>query len=524
MNTKSIVSVVLFLCFSYSASSQMFTRSELPTVLITPWEITYGPDNFLWITEAGGKVSRVDPVSGNKTVIYTAPDYFAGSAAEQSTLCFQPNIGVGTLGLCLHPDFTNNATAFIYFLYSYNSGTTLLPVTKFKVERLSWNAATASVSANTTVISLLPTGYDHLGGRLMSVKQNNIPYLFVSCGDNGISEDNAPDCYSNQTLNPNNFVQDPNYKNGKIHRFNMDGSVPANNPKNGNSLYTRGHRNPQGLMYNYLKDVIYCIEHGDRSDDEINVLEAGKNYGWKNVRGYHSDNNYPGEAAFISNYQPDPLINNDGLKEPFYAWCAVPQSTTANGLDWCTVAPSDGIFYGSAGIPEWTNSLLVVTLKNGLQTDQELYQFKLNNNGDLVPSTPSDPNPKRFFAADQALNGRLRDIAVSPDGTKIYLVNNGGAAADKITVYTYDASAGVNNNNLLPSDPAVYPNPSHAEITIACSEKIEQIDFVNMMGELVKTVTGNISTIAVAELPMGSYFIKMITASGTTKRAKFIKN
>ncbi len=266
------LNIVILLLF-FSANSQSFIRSELSTTLTTPWEITYGTDNFLWLTEAGGKISRVDPTSGNKIVVYTASDYFSGSSLEQSSLCSQPNIGVGTLGLTLHPNFLNVSTSFIYYLYSYNSGTTLAPATKFKIVKLTWDAMSNTVIANTDLVTQLPTGYDHLGGRLLAITQNSISYLYLSCGDNGISETNSPTCYSPQSNNPNNFAQDPNYKNGKIHRFNIDGTIPFDNPISGNSFFTRGHRNPQGLMYNSSQNILYDIEHGDQTDDEINILQ-----------------------------------------------------------------------------------------------------------------------------------------------------------------------------------------------------------------------------------------------------------
>ena len=287
---KSVFITVFLFHFSFILKTQIFVRSELTTPLNTPWEIIYGPDGFLWLTEYGGKVSRVDPLTGNKTMVFTATDYFDGGASEQSTLCFQPKIGVGTLGMALHPAFTNSLTSFIYFLHSYNSGTTINPVTKFKIHRLTWSASSGIVTSDTTLVNLMPSGYDHLGGRMMIIEQNTIPYIFLTVGDNGVSETNEPTCYSPQTTNPNNLAQDPNYKNGKIHRFNLDGTIPASNPIPGNSFYTRGHRNPQGLMYNPNQQIIYNIEHGDRTDDEINILQAGMNYGWKYVRGYHGDN------------------------------------------------------------------------------------------------------------------------------------------------------------------------------------------------------------------------------------------
>lgn len=461
------IGVLLFVLALLNSCSfgQTFTRSELPADLSTPWEIQYGPDTMLWLTESGGRVSRVDPVSGVKTVVYTALDYFTGDPSETNSNCGPLPIGFGTLGLAMHPDFLNPQNAYIYYMYSYNYGTAAAPETRFKIKRIKWDAISQTIVSDTTVVAGISNGYDHWGGRLLIVNQAGIPYLFVSVGDHGSSEDDDPSCYQPQSLNPNNHAQDPAYDNGKIHRFHLDGSIPADNPIAGNSFYTRGHRNPQGLMYHPDLHILYDIEHGDRTDDEINILEKGMNYGWKNVRGYHTDNNYPGEADYITNYVPNPQISNDHLVEPFYSFCATIQSTDPNYLSWCTVAPSDGIYYGSTAIPEWTNSLLVVTLKNGTTTDMEVYQFQLDSNGNLVPATSSNPNPKRFFGTDQELNGRLRDIAISPDGKIIYLVNNGGATSntDKITVYTYDEviTPGSNGNDVV-----LFPNPAYDNVLI----------------------------------------------------------
>jgi aldose sugar dehydrogenase len=517
---------VALLCFPFMSFAQNFIRSELPTTINTPWEITYGPDNYLWLTENGGIVSRVDPITGAKQMVYTAPDYFNGSPLEQLQACFMPDIGHGTLGLALHPDFLNNATPFIYFLYSYNSGSSVQPVTRFKVVRLTWDAVNETVFAVTDLITNLPTGYDHLGGRVMAINRNGINYLFVSMGDNGISEQNDPTCYNPQSSNPNILAQDPNFKNGKIHRFNIDGTIPFDNPLPGNSFYTRGHRNPQGLMYNYNEDILYDAEHGDRTDDEINILESGMNYGWKYVRGYHADNNFPGEAAYISNYVPYPGIANDQLKEAFYSFCAVIPDTSSNYLDWCTVAPSDGIYYGSSGIPEWTNSLLVVTLKNGAVTDQQLFRFKLNPDGmSLAPSLPNDPNPETFFAADQGLNGRLRDIAISPDGMTLYLINNGGlnngsSVPDKITVYNYDPTAlpEISSNKIN-----VFPNPAHDILSLPLIEKLILLEVTDITGKSWAVKFINKNHLDISLLPAGVYLLSVVTDTGKTFAAKFEK-
>jgi glucose/arabinose dehydrogenase len=417
--------------------------------------------------------------------------------------------------MALHPDFQTPVTAFIYFAYSYNSSASLNPVTKFKIARLTWNAATQTVTHDSTLVENMPTGYDHLGGRLMIIPQNSISYIFFTTGDNGVSEMNEPLCYSPQSLNPNNFAQDPGYKNGKIHRFNLDGSIPSDNPLPNNSFYTRGHRNPQGLMYNPVQNIIYDVEHGDRTDDEINILEKGMNYGWKYVRGFHGDNNYPGESAYVSGYTPYPGIANDALKEPVFTWCSTPQPTDATFLDWCTIAPSDGLYYGSQGIPDWTNSLLIVTLKNGINSDQQLFQVKLSADGkSILSSTPENPNPRMFFAADQDQNGRLRDIAVSPDGTKLYLINNAGNTRDKITVYTYTGPSGLPTQHLQDFSLKLYPNPTEGIIKIECTENLKQCRIYNVLGELLMKKESGMEMINMAEFAAGTYYLNIETVSG----------
>ncbi|TVZ55197.1 PQQ-dependent dehydrogenase (s-GDH family) [Lutibacter sp. Hel_I_33_5] len=520
----ALLSGILFSVF-FSVQSQTFFRFELSTQLASPWEITYGPDNFLWLTESGGKVVRVNPSNGEKQIVYTAPDYFRGDDKEDSPFCNKA-IGFGTLGLALDPDFLNSANSYIYYVYSYNSGTTNDPSTKFRIKRLKWDNSSDTVVSNTNIVNDISNGYDHLGGRLLAVKQQNKSYLYLSVGDLGRSEDNNPDCYNPQSTNPNNFTQDVTTQNGKIHRFNMDGTIPSDNPIAGNSFFTRGHRNPQGLMYNPNLDLVYDIEHGDRTDDEINVLQKGMNYGWKDVRGYHDDNSFSGEATYVANYVPNASITNDALVEPLFAWCNTP-STSSYWLDWCTVAPSGGTYYGSNGIPEWNNSLLVVTLKDGVSTDREVYQFKLQANGELVPSTASNPNPKKFFGADQGLNGRLRDVAVSNDGKTIYLINNRGVnRGDKIIGYTYNETTSTEDYNTLPLKVKLFPNPTKNRLKVKGLEKYNELKgfkISNLLGKSIEVKFDSNYDIDVSNFSNGIHFVHLIFKD-RTYTLKFIKN
>jgi glucose/arabinose dehydrogenase len=518
-----IIPLVLFSLSFISIRAQSFLRSELSTSLTSPWEITYGPDDFLWLTEADGKVCRVDPTSGNKLAVYTATDYFNGDVSETWTLCHQPAIQKGTLGLALHPLFMDPATAYIYFAYSYNSNITN-PSTKFKIRRLKWDHNLSTVIGDSTIVTDLPNGYDHIGGRLAAVRQGTSNYLYFTTGDNGMSEDNSPTCYVPQSANPNNFAQDINYKNGKVHRFNMNGSVPADNPVSGNSVFTRGHRNPQGLAFNESLEILYIIEHGDRTDDEINVAEKGKNYGWKWVRGYHGDNNYPGETAFIASYTLDPNISGDGLKEPLYSWCATAQPTIPSNVDWCTVAPSGGLHYASGGIPGWNNSLLVVTLKDGPTTDMEMYKFQLNPDGISLNTNTAIANPQKFFSADQALNGRLRDIAVSADGKTIFLINNGGTDRDKITVYKYDPNPGFEEFNKLKSSFTVYPDPAQTKLYFNYSGICKKVEVINSLGQIIFSAEEIENGLDISNFAEGFYTLRVFDGNNLQLNKAFIKS
>jgi len=292
----------------------------------------------------------------------------------------------------------------------------------------------------------------------------------------------------------------------------------------GNSFFTRGHRNPQGLIYNPAQNILYDTEHGDQTDDEINVLESGKNYGWKNIRGYHSDNNFPGEGTYASSYTLNPAITGDGLKEPLFSWCATAIPTSTNYLEWCTPAPTDGVYYSGNGIPGWDNSLLVVTLKNGTTTDPEVYKFKLDASGtSIVPSTTATPNPTRFFGGDKSLNGRLRDIAISPDGKKIFLINNKEANRDKITVYTYDVASGIEKNKDADTRLKIYPNPVSNFLNLETDLMFNNVRVFNVVGSCVISEEGNTRQIDVSTLTPGIYMLEFNMKNGNKITRKIVK-
>jgi glucose/arabinose dehydrogenase len=180
-------------------------------------------------------------------------------------------------------------------------------------------------------------------------------------------------------------AQNVSSRNGKILRLNLDGSVPADNPVAGNPYWSWGHRNPQGLVF--ANNKLYSSEHGPSNDDEINIIEKGRNYGWLNVQGFCDQS---GEQGFCQ---------SNNVKEPLKAW--TPTIATC-GLD----------YYNHDLIPQWKNSLLLATLKN-----KRLYQLKL----DASFSTITETN--EYFTNKY---GRIRDICISPAG-KVYLCTSDGS-------------------------------------------------------------------------------------------------
>jgi aldose sugar dehydrogenase len=316
------------------------------------WEILWGPDNFIWMTERGGKISRVNPTTGSVKLVYTINEVVSNGEG-------------GLLGMVLHPDFSTKPQVFV--AYDYNKGDDY----REKIVRFTYNGTT--LINPVTIIDNIDAASNHDGCRLLITPDLK---LFITTGD------------ATDQSNPQNKMS----VNGKILRLNLDGSIPADNPVAGNPYWTFGNRNPQGLVF--ANNIMYSSEHGPDTDDELNIIEKGRNYGWPNVRGFCNE---PGEKKFC-------IANN--VKEPINAWTP---TAAVCGLD----------YYNSNMIPQWKNSLLLVALKNA-----RLYQMKLDGNHTGITET------NEYFRNDY---GRMRDICISPAG-KVYICTSNGGNSDKIIV------------------------------------------------------------------------------------------
>lgn len=241
-----------------------------------PWEILWGPDNTIWMTERGGKISRLNPATGVITSVITINEVVSNGES-------------GLLGMVLHPNFS--ATPYVYVVYDYTNGSNY----REKVARYTYNGTT--LTSPVTIIDNIAASSIHNGSRLSIINDK----LFITTGD-----------ASNQSL-----PQNTSALNGKILRLNLDGSIPADNPVAGNPYWSFGHRNPQGLVY--ANNILYSSEHGPDNDDEVNIIVKGKNYGWPNVERFCNE---PGEQNFCA-------ANN--VAEPIMAWTP---TIATSGLDY----------------------------------------------------------------------------------------------------------------------------------------------------------------------------------------------
>lgn len=204
-----------------------------------PWEITWLPGGDMLVTERSGQLLRI--------------------AEDRSVIPIQGVAHVGEgglLGVVVHPDFDQNQ--FIYVYITTRSGTGL--INRVERYRLSGN----SLSDRTVILADIPGSSFHDGGELAFGPEG---LLYITTGDAG----DKP------------LAQDTNSLAGKILRLHDDGQVPADNPF-GNAVYSLGHRNPQGLAWDE-DGQLWATEHGQSHFDEVNIIEAGANYGWPVIEG-----------------------------------------------------------------------------------------------------------------------------------------------------------------------------------------------------------------------------------------------
>ena len=313
MKLKLPILCLILICMLTCAQDKNPVNTEnsheiVVSELNIPWGFTFLPDGSMLINEKAGELIHFN--NGKKTTISGLPEiYIRGQG--------------GLMDIILHPNYEDNG--WIYFSYASSTGygdggNTAIARAKLKENSLVNLEVLYKATPNTKK-------GQHFGSRLVFDKDG---YLFFTIGERGARD-----------TNPQDLTRDC----GKVYRLNDDGSIPndnpfVNEPNAKTAIYSYGHRNPQGMTLRPETGDIWTHEHGPKGGDEINIIKAGKNYGWP-VISYGV--NYSG-STFTE------ITKKEGMEQPLHYWDP-------------SIAPSGMVFINSDKYGDWNGSLLVGSLK-----------------------------------------------------------------------------------------------------------------------------------------------------------------
>ena len=435
---KKAVVLFVFITSIFNSHSQIIVGSTtvaetvVATNLSVPWDMTYGPDGWIWFTELSGNIKRMNPNTFQVQQIFAISDVALFG------------FSVGLHSIVMHPDF-NTTSPYLYVHYAYTTTTS-------KIVRYEYDAINNTLTNPLIILGSIPAGVSHNGSRMVILNDK----LFICLGDT----------YSTPAV-----AQNLSSINGKVLRMNLDGSIPNDNPIANSYIWSMGHRNPQGLCYGNGK--FYSSEHGTSNNDELNIIESNRNYGWPTVEGICDT------AAEIT------FCNANNVKEPIWSWSP-------------SIAPAGVDLYQNTAIPEWNNSLLLAVLKN-----KELIQLKLSDDGTAVTQ-------QTIYLINKY--GRLRDVLVIPDGRVFICTSNKdyagtpGATDDRIIELKNQA---LDVNHFDATTTSIYPVPSDDMLYIESNSKTAFISIIDTQGKEIYTAKYS-TKVDVSKFASGMYYLQLM--------------
>ncbi|WP_164112503.1 MULTISPECIES: PQQ-dependent sugar dehydrogenase [Sphingobacterium] len=333
--------------------------------LKSPWGIVVLPDGRFLVTEKEGNMRIVDKQGKLSEAITGLPKVDTGGQG-------------GLLGVALDPQFATNRMVYWTFAEPSSAGNQ----TAVAKGRL---ANDYKAIENAVVIyraGPVFKGNLHYGGRIIFDKNGN---LFVTTGERS-------------DLKTRPMAQDLKTSLGKIVRITNDGKPVANNPFEGNTaaipeIYSYGHRNPQGIAFHPETGDLWETEFGPRGGDELNRVEAGKNYGWPDIT-YGIE--YSGKQIGTP-----PIQQKEGMEQPVYYWDPV-------------LSPSGITFYTGSAIPEWKNNLFITGLSS-----MHIARLVIRDNKVIGEERLLSREGQRFRDIVQGADEALYTIT---DGGKLYRI------------------------------------------------------------------------------------------------------
>ena len=238
----AILAVGLLFTSQKSVNETSYGTQIIAENLEVPWALAFLPDDRLIFTERGGKVSILQ----------------GQNVKAVGTINVTQNGESGLLGIAVDPKFNENHYIYLYY-------------TKGNYNRISRFILGDNLTNEKVLVNNIPAAARHNGGRLKFGPDGK---LYATTGEAG-----------NTAL-----AQDLNSMGGKILRLNVNGSIPSDNPY-GTYVYSYGHRDPQGIAWGPT-GIMYASEHGDRANDELNIIKKGGNYGWPLYQGNNTATGY----------------------------------------------------------------------------------------------------------------------------------------------------------------------------------------------------------------------------------------
>lgn len=332
--------------------------------LEVPWSIAFLNKDTALVTERPGRLRVIDKGHLSSKPVQGIPKVVAEGQG-------------GLLAVAFDPDYAEEGNQWVYLAYSHGldpepNGKRPGAMTRLVRGRINGNDWTDEQVIFEAPHDTYRSTRHHYGTRIVFDEKKN---LYFAIGERGFGAD----------------AQDLSKPNGKIHRILRNGGIPKDNPFRHikaamPSIYSYGHRNPQGLTFNPETGQLWESEHGPKGGDEINLIQPGKNYGWPII-------------TYGINYNDTPItdiVRKEGMEQPVFYWRP---STATCGLS----------FYHGELFPKWNNKLLAGALFYedvrllDIENDRVMHEEVILKNA-----------------------GRVRDVVCGPDGAVYVVLNDPG--------------------------------------------------------------------------------------------------
>lgn len=345
-----------------------------------PFSIAPMPDGSILLTEKMRGLSIISAAGVQSELITGTPQVFNDAPLGGGGLLF----GQGwLLDVALHPRYEENGWIYLHYTErcsdcnevsrQYDRPVSMNVLIRGRIKDGAW--VDEQTIWSTDIENYQPATDLAAGGRIAFDPDG---YVFISVGMRNLAG-----------------IQDLRQPTGKIHRIHDDGRVPSDNPfidnpNASNTIWTYGHRSPQGLEFNVHSRELWGTEHGPRGGDEVNLLLPGRNYGWPL---YSKGQNYNGTPV-AAGQQLGIEFELKDIEQPIVDLTPSP-------------AVSSFVFYEGDAFPAWRNNIVVGTLK---ATD--LYRIEIVDN---------KPVHKEILIANLA---RIRDVEIGTTGELVLLLEH----------------------------------------------------------------------------------------------------